>query len=280
MIRRWWRCGQTHGIREILPALVEAEAILVLIALLSAVSLTALPPAIDVAGQRASLAELVGVFSPRWPQLAPPPRAGGLLTYTSPLDTFASPTVGDRWQSNFNHNVAGLLVLLVASVAILDQTRRVGWARHWPLLFLGLAVFLILYASPEAWPIGHESFWGQLAVPTVLQHRLATLVVILLALFEWRVQVGGLGGTRWRFGFPILAVAGGTLLLTHTHTAFPTREAFLIEISHGLLGLLAVFTGAARWLELRLLPPTGRLGGVVWRICLLVSGLVLLFYHE
>ena len=280
MIRRWQRRGETHGIQETVPALVEVEAALILIALLSAVSLTTLPPAVDIAGQRATLAQVVGVFSPHWPQLVPPPRSGAITTYTSPLDTFASPTDGDRWQSNFNHNVAGLLVLLIAVVAILDRTGRVGWARHWPLLFLGLAVFLFLYASPEAWPIGREGFWGQLVVPTVLQHRLATPLVILLALFEWRVQVGGLGGTRWRFGFPILAVVGGALLLTHTHTGFPTREAFLIEVSHNLLGLLAVLVGAGRWLELRLQGAPGRLGGIVWRTCLMGIGFVLLFYRE
>jgi len=89
-----------------------------------------------------------------------------------------------------------------------------------------------------------------------------------------------MGGSRWRFAFPILALIGSAILLTHTHTGLPTRDAFLIEVSHDMLGLLAAFIGAGRWLELRLPPPGGRLGGVLWRISLLGVGLVLLFYHE
>ena len=280
IIRRWSLGGKMQGVQEILPPLVEAEATLVLLALLSAVSLTTLPPAIDVAGQRATPAEVVGVLSPRWPQLTLPTPSGTLVSSTPAQDSFAPYTAEDRLESNFNHNISGLLVLLIAGVAILDRTGRVGWARHWPLLFVGLAVFLFLHAESLIWPFGNVGLWEQLADPAAIQHRLATLVVSLFALLEWRVQAGGLGGTRWRFAFPILAVLGSAILLSHPHTGLPTRYAFLIEVSHDILGLLAAFIGAGRWLELRLPPPGGHLGGILWRICLLGVGFVLLFYHE
>ncbi|HWT77974.1 MAG TPA: copper resistance protein CopD, partial [Candidatus Methylomirabilis sp.] len=232
------------------------------------------------AGERATPSEVLGVFTPRWPQLVLPPPSEALVSSPPGLESFAPYTAEDRVESNFNHNVSGLLVLLIAGVAILHYTGCVSLARHWPLLFVGLAVFLFLHAESLIWPFGDVGPWEQLADPAAIQHRLATLVVTLFALLEWRVQAGSMGGSRWRFAFPILALIGSAILLTHTHTGLPTRDAFLIEVSHDMLGLLAAFIGAGRWLELRLPPPGGRLGGVLWRISLLGVGFVLLFYHE
>jgi copper resistance protein D len=153
-------------------------------------------------------------------------------------------------------------------------------ARHWPLLFLTLAAFLFLFAEPTVWPLGPESFWTTLIAPGVLQHRLATVLVVALAFSEWRVRVGGLAMTRWRFAFPLLCAAGGALLLTHSHSVFATRSEFLIEVSHAVLGLLALFVGVGRWLELRLPAPSNRAAGLLSAVCLIGVGLVLLFYRE
>jgi putative copper resistance protein D len=112
-------------------------------------------------------------------------------------------------------------------------------------------------------------------------HRTASLVVIAAGLFEWRVRTGPLARTRWRYAFPILCFVGGALLLTHSHSAFATKWAFLVEVSHNALGILAVLAGAARWLELRLpRGPDQRLAAAIWPLCLTGIGLVLLFYRE
>jgi putative copper resistance protein D len=70
------------------------------------------------------------------------------------------------------------------------------------------------------------------------------------------------------------------MLLTHSHSVFATRSEFLIELSHGLLGLLAVLIGVGRWLELRLAEPANRAAGLLWPVCLTAVGLMLLFYRE
>jgi putative copper resistance protein D len=114
----------------------------------------------------------------------------------------------------------------------------------------------------------------------VLTHRLATLLVVGLAVFEWRVRAGPLGGTRWRFAFPLLCVAGGALLLTHSHAVGALKWAFLIEVSHNALGVLAVLMGIGRWLELRLPEAARRAPAGLWLACMTLAGLVLLFYRE
>ena len=77
----------------------------------------------------------------------------------------------------------------MALLALVGRNQRALWARRWPLLFLGLAVFLLLFAKSNVWPLGPERVWETLREPTVLQHRLATLVVIGLSLFERRVRI-------------------------------------------------------------------------------------------
>jgi putative copper resistance protein D len=261
--------------RETTPRL-EAEAATVLVALLAAAALTSQPPAVDV-GDRPTPREVAGVFAPKRPQLTPPPH-GAMVAQAAPsLDPFATPGVLDRLQSAFNHNVSGILVALAAAAAFLGRLARARAARHWPLLLLPLAAFVLLLGEPNGWPFGPEGFFETLLAPAVLVHRVAPLLVVALALFEWRVQAGGLAATRWRFAFPLLCVAGGALLLTHSHTAFAARWAFLIEVSHSAIGLLAVLMGVSRWLEVR--------RGVerrvaVWPALMALIGLVLLFYRE
>jgi len=170
--------------------------------------------------------------------------------------------------------------LLTAVGAFLGRFGKARLKANWPLLFMPLALFLFLYGEPNGWPLGTEGFWETLVVPGVLQHRLATLLVVVLALFEWRVRADGLGTTKWRFAFPLLCGVGGVLLLTHSHSVFAVKSEFLIEISHNAIGFLAVLMGAARWLELSLPGPSPRLPGLLWICCMLLIGFVLLFYRE
>jgi len=279
-VRSWMRRGDLHEVSRRAPALIEAEMWTAIVILFAAAALTSQPPAVDVLAERASPTDVWHVFLPKLPQLVPPPRQEMLAHAASSFDSSALPGALDKMQSNFNHNTAGLLVLITGICAMLDRAGRVRFVRHWPLLFLLLALFLILFGEPNGWPLGKEGFWETLIIPDVLQHRLATLLVVGLALFEWRVRVGGLTHTHWRFAFPLLCLAGGALLLTHSHTAFAVKSEFLIEASHNAIGFLAVEMGIGRWLELRLPKPVNRLPGLLWTACLMLVGFVLLFYRE
>ncbi len=279
--RRWLRLGDTQGAESRVPAFIEAEFGIVIIILLTAAALTSLPPSIDItAAEKATPTEVWNVLKPAHPRLIPPPRREYLASSTSSFDLFTQQNIFDKRQSEFNHNVSGLIVLIAGLIAVLDRTGKFPWARHWPFLFMPLGIFLVLVGEPNGWPLGYESFWETLIIPSVIQHRSSTLVVIGLALFEWRVRVGGLARTRWRYAFPLLCMIGGALLLTHSHTLLAIKDQFLIEVSHSMLGFFAVMTGVGRWLELRLPAPTNRLPGWIWSFSLVMVGLVLLFYRE
>ena len=168
----------------------------------------------------------------------------------------------------------------MGALAVLERTGRARWARHWPLLFLGLAAFMFVRNDPRAWPLGPAGFWESMALPDVLQHRLVVLLVVGLGLFEWLVRIGVLARPGWRLAFPILCAVGGGLLLTHSHAMFNLKSEFLAEVSHAPMGILAVFMGWGRWLELRLPEADRAVPGWVWSLALLSVGAILLVYRE
>lgn len=278
--RRWQRSGVTHGVTQVLPSCIEAELVALVAVMLLGASLAATPPATDLTGERASLAEVIDTLAPKEPRLVPPTREALMADHASSLDFFNPATEMDKAQSNFNHNVSGVLLLLIACVAVLDRLRLARWARHWPLLFLPFALLLQVIVEPTGWPLGDEGFWAPLKNPSVLQHRLASLLPLFIGLMEWRVQTGALANTRWRYTFPALCFLGGAVLLTHTHVATGLKAEFLIEVSHAGIAIFAVLAGIGRWLELRLPPPAPRLTGMLWTGSLLAIGFLLLFYRE
>lgn len=277
-VRRWTHTGDASGLSERAPAMIEAEMFIAMIILSAAAALTSQPPAVDQLAERASPVEVLQVFSPKRPQLVPPPPQEILTQATSSFDFLTSPAPHDKVQSNFKHNVSGLLVVFIGIFAMLDRVGKVRFARHWPLLFVLLALFIPLFTEPTGF--GNEGFWETLIIPEVLQHRLATLLVAGLGLFEWFVRTGRLAQTRWRFVFPLLCLAGSALMLTHSHNVFAVKSAFLIEISHNAIGILAVGVGVGRWLEVRLPKPSNRLPGFLWTACVILVGFVLFFYRE
>jgi putative copper resistance protein D len=78
----------------------------------------------------------------------------------------------------------------------------------------------------------------------------------------------------------VLCAVGGGLLLTHSHAMFNIKAEFLSEVAHTPLGILGVFIAGGRWLELRLPAPDNRLPGRMWPACMMLLGLVLVFYRE
>jgi putative copper resistance protein D len=262
------------------PVFIEAEVGLGLTLLLAAASLTSLPPAVDVTTDRASPAEVAARFRPAMPRLTSPPVAE-LLAAAAPIDdTLARRQPEEYAWSEYNHHAAGFFVLGMGLLALLEQTGRARWARHWPLGFLGLAAFLFVRNDPRAWPLGPAGFWESMVLPDVLQHRLVVLLVVALALFEWMVRSGRLTRPGGRLIFPLLCAGGGALLLTHSHAMFNLKSEFLTEVSHAPMGMLGVIMAWGRWLEVRLPPADRRIPGWVWAACMTAIGLILLVYRE
>ncbi len=272
------RSDRPGGTGAILARLVEVELGLGLTVLFAAASLTSLPPAVDVAADRATPAEVAARFVPASPRLTSPP-VGELLRAADPL---MAPVVRrldvERAWSEYNHHWAGVFVLGMGLLAVLERL-GVRAGRHWPLLLLGLAAFLFVRNDPRAWPLGPAGFWESMTLPDVLQHRAFVVLVVVFGIFEWAVRTGRLRPRPWGLVFPLVGAVGGGLLLTHSHAMFNLKEEFLTEVTHAPLGILGAFMGWARWTELRL-PEAGAVPGWIWRICFVAIGLLLLVYRE
>ncbi|HTJ63777.1 MAG TPA: CopD family protein [Alphaproteobacteria bacterium] len=184
--------------------------------------------------------------------------------------------------SEYNHHWAGIFVIVIGILAALERTRikGLGWTRHWPLVFLGLAVFLFIRSDPEDWPLGNIGFWESLRDAETFQHKVIVFLVIAFGLFEWSVRIGYLKKAWAPLVYPILTAFGGIMLLMHSHNISDVKEQFLIEMTHIPLALLAVISAWSRWLELRLDPPLNRAFGWVWPISYVLIGLLLLEYRE
>ena len=272
-----------------LRRVVEAEVCLGFLAVLTAASLTAQAPAVDVTAQdRLTSHEIYVRLHPEPPRMNSPSLAA--LTPPSSLavavqDSQFVATVGsddtDRAWSEYNHHWAGLIVLIAGLLALLSRHRTMRWARFWPLSFAGLAVFIILRADPENWPLGPRPFWQSFAAPDVLQHRVGALLIVVFAAFECAVQAGKLRARWASYVFPAMCGLGAALLLTHEHSARDVKEAMLAELSHTPIALFGITAGCSRWLELRL--PKSRMATIasyLWPLCLALVGIVLLNYRE
>jgi putative copper resistance protein D len=269
----------------------------------AAASLTSVPPAVDLTQDRVTWSEIVERNTPVWPRFSSPDHdALALPALQEKLDAEAAhhqaapqaafiPGAGDlpprnaediAW-SEYNHHWAGICVALVGLLALLNQG-GLRWARHWPLLFLALAVFLFFRSDPETWPLGDIGFFESLRDVEVLQHRAVVLLIVAFAFFEWRVRATGWANRTAMSMFPLMCVLGGTLLLTHSHAIANIKDQLLIELTHTPLALAGIVAGWSRWLEIQLPPRTypvvNRIAAWTWPVCILLCGLMLLMYRE
>jgi copper resistance protein D len=294
------RSGPASSILASLKRFGEAEIGIGITVILTAASLTSLPPAADLTNDRVTGSEIAARMSPQSPRLASPSvqelpedayaaqkkafEAGSLSTESYvPGQTGTRPnTPAEKAWSEYNHHWAGIVVLSMGLLALVAQAGKISWARNWPLAFFGLSAFLFLRSDPETWPLGPVGFWATLADPEVLLHRFFAVLVIALAVFEWRVQTGRVTSGRARLAFPMLIAVSGALLLTHSHSLGNLKEEVLAELSHIPLAILAVTAGWSRWLELRL-PSENQTRSVMarlWPLCIALIGVVLLNYRE
>lgn len=258
---------------------LEVEAGLAVVAVLLAASIGSAPPAVDVRENRATLDEIRAVFTPQWPRLSTPTLAE-LAAASDLADPNAPRTAEITAWSEFGHNVAGLFVLAMGVFATLERAGRAPWARHWPLLIIGLAGFVAYSVDPEGWQTGAVGFWRHLLSPEVLQHRILLILTALFGFAEWRVRSGRHPDSPWRYVFPVVAIWSGVLLLAHAHEVSDGKSAFFMELSHLSLGLVSLLAGWSRWLELRLPPVESGGPGRIWGPALAVFGLLLVLYRE
>jgi putative copper resistance protein D len=273
-----------------LRRLIEAEVGIGITVILTAASLTSQPPAVDQPEETVTMRQV-------WQRIQPePPRLNyRFIPEVNPDGTPAIPKaqavnvdgvpltprlINNSIESESNHHWMGIVVLAMGLLALLARTGKAKWAEMWPLLLIGIAVFIFLLADTECWPVGWKGFWACWADPEVFQHRLAALVCVAFAVFELRVRKQKKENDPWALVFPLMCAIGGAVLLTHSHAIVNVKENLLAELSHVPMGIIAVFAGWARWLELRLPEENRKIPSWIWPACFVLIGAGLLNYRE
>ena len=279
-----------------LRRLIEAEVGIGITVILTAASLTSQPPAVDQVSETVTLQQIYQRVKPRIPRLTyeyvaeaatPEPAAAAGATSPQKQPTYnvdgvplTTRLINNSIESESNHHWMGVVVLAMGLLALLARTGKAPWAEYWPLLLIGIAIFIFLQADTECWPVGWKSFGACWADPEVFQHRLAALVCVGFAVFELRVRQQKRDGGKMALVFPLMCAAGGAVLLTHQHAISNVKENLLVELSHVPMGVIAVFAGWARWLELRLPEENRAIPSWIWPICFVLIGAGLLNYRE
>jgi putative copper resistance protein D len=279
-----------------LRRLIEAEVGIGITIILTAASLTSQPPAIDQVGEIVTPAQIFGRLRPTMPRLASNhvadaasidgkvanDAAGEVKLIAHSVDgvPLTPERINNAIMSELNHHWMGLVVLAMGLLALLARTGKASWAEYWPLLLIGIAIFIFLQADPECWPLGWKGFGACWVDPEVFQHRMAALVCVVFALFETRQRRRRIEGEPLALVFPMMTAIGGAVLLTHSHAITNVKENLLVELNHVPMGIIAVFAGWARWLELRLPQKYTAVPSWIWPVCFVLIGALLLNYRE
>lgn len=143
-----------------------------------------------------------------------------------PMNVSEAPESGakllaDKQESEFNHRLAGLFVLISGIIILAERESGRTWLRFaWPVVFALAGLFLLAWSDTELWPFGPKSWGTQLANDTeVLQHKTFAVILLVLATFELQKVRGSLTSAWASWVFPVLAVGGSMLLLFHKHDA-------------------------------------------------------------
>jgi copper resistance protein D len=263
-------------------------------------SMTSLPPAIDMTHDRVALSEIAERLVPEWPTLKSPSRESlafyeeqrileqekaenmpaTLQAYVPGSGMPLPRNAQDIAWSEYNHHWAGIIVLVMGLLVLLEKTGKAPWARHWPLLLIALAGFLFLRSEVEGWPFGTLSLAESLRDPEFIQHKAFAVLITTFAVFEWSVRNRVMRNGWAMYVFPLLCALGGMMLLTHSHSIANIKELLLTEMSHMLLAVFAIWSGWTRWLELRLDGRAQVVAGWLWPTFFCMTAVTLLLYRE
>lgn len=188
--------------------------------------------------------------------------------------------------SEFNHHVAGFLMLCIGTSELIQAIRIASplWMR---LLLPGalgvLGLFLLIWSDHAAWPIGDlsfaDSFWGQ--DYEIMQHKLYGLLALTVSFIEVGARFQWIGQPIRAVPLPLFAISGGLTLFAHSHGHHPGAEK--IALHHAIMGTMAVTAGVAKvvsvW-QARLDGPAAWRWEALWAALLLLVGTQLMFYTE
>lgn len=129
--------------------------------------------------------------------------------------------LADKRESEFNHHLAGLLVLAAGIFMIAEgniRARRPLTRQAWPLCFLVSGVFVLVFSDTELWPFASQSwYFGLTHHAEVLQHKAFAVLLLALGIIELLRARRILTAGWWGYIFPLIAMIGSAMLLFHDH---------------------------------------------------------------
>ena len=136
--------------------------------------------------------------------------------------------------SLFMHQAAGYFMLAIAILMAMDRATRfrqrlLQYATGVMWALFGL--FIFVRADPDGWPMG-SGFWESWTMPTHaewLQHKLLSLIPLLLALYAFRARPTMGQDNRESYVAAGLVIIGAVGLLNHQHLDHPALDAVNIQ---------------------------------------------------
>jgi putative copper resistance protein D len=287
-VQKYAISGDAHSLNNHVPYYIETEALVLITLLFTAASLASQPPAIDIPTLTATWQEVLNTFAPQIPQTSSPTHTALLAGEPGRVAIVGQiPSLAATEWSNYNHNIAGIFITTMSLFAMLsymkfaNSNKALAFSKYWPVGFVGLGIFLFFRSDAETWPLGPIGFWeSTFNNGEVLQHRIATLLVFTLGIFELRARMNQDPNSKLPYFFPVLSAFGGLMLLTHSHVGFQAKSAFLIQVGHTTMGIFSLILASGRWLELKLDNPGKHIAGFVSVAALFQIGIILMFYRE
>jgi hypothetical protein len=127
--------------------------------------------------------------------------------------------LAERAASELNHHIAGVALIAISLLVFAGMVPRLRFARYvWPVLFIGLGLFLAAWSDAEIWPRGTLSWtWLIHHDAEARQHKIYAALLLGLGIVELLRARGYLTGPWRRWAFPALAICGAGLLTMHAH---------------------------------------------------------------
>jgi len=188
--------------------------------------------------------------------------------------------------SEFNHHLAGMLVLIIGLSELRQALAMPFWAWTRFLLpgsLLAAGSFLFVWSDHNAWPIGSLSFMQTFfgSDSEIFQHKSYGILSLMVGTTELFRRLGQINHTAWTAPLPLFAIIGGLMLFGHSHGDHPS--AHKIAMDHMFMGTMAVTAGSSKLLSdwLRSRPHTrSSKWELLWAGLILLIGIQLLMYSE
>ena len=134
----------------------------------------------------------------------------------------AAKRLADKQESEFNHHLAGLFVILAGAFILAGShlVTRLPVVRYaWSTCFLAAGLFVLFYSDTEIWPFGPQSPWYAITHNVEdLQHKIFSIILLALGYVEFQRARGRLKSPWAAWFFPVVGGAGAILLLFHVHS--------------------------------------------------------------